>query len=221
MAPQSRKILKQRTGSTSNDFVDLASPSDCKAFLLIFARGTSEGGNMGETVGPALQSKLESLMPNQFMFQGVTYDASVEGDIELGAPGGQVATTLIDDCSSKCNNTQMFVSGYSEGAMVAHKGVAGAQIASKAKVAVSTQTFLVFPMLADMAMQGVLVYGDPFDGQTISGYPESKVKTFCATGDDVCKGEFVISAAHLAYVGADTDAGAEWIQQVATGNSTA
>ena len=92
---------------------------------------------MGETVGPALQSKLNQLMPNQFMFQGVTYSADVAGDIALGTPGGQVATSLIDQCAKQCPDTQMFVSGYSEGAMVAHKGVANAQAASKAKVAVS------------------------------------------------------------------------------------
>jgi cutinase len=92
---------------------------------------------MGETVGPALQDNLQKLMPGQFMYQGVTYSADVAGDIELGAPGGKVATGVINDCFAKCPKTQMFVSGYSEGAMVAHDGVGGASAAAKANVAVS------------------------------------------------------------------------------------
>jgi hypothetical protein len=54
----------------------------------MFACGTSERGNMGEILGPALQSKFNQFMPNQFMFQGVTQDADVAGNIALGTPGG-------------------------------------------------------------------------------------------------------------------------------------
>lgn len=56
---------------------------------------------------------------------------------------------------------------------------------------------------ADRLPQGVVVFGDPFDGAPIKGY-SGPIKTYCATGDDVCEGEFVITAAHLSYVGADT-----------------
>jgi cutinase len=64
-------------------------------------------------------------------------------------------------------------------------------------------------------VKGVVVFGDPFDGAEISGYPSSKIKTYCATGDFVCSGEFIISAAHLSYVGTDTQSAAQWIKTAA------
>ena len=38
-----------------------------------------------------------------------------------------------------------------------------------------------------------------------------KVKTYCATGDDVCKGMFVITETHLSY-GSDAADAAEFIK---------
>lgn len=55
-----------------------------------------------------------------------------------------------------------------------------------------------------------MVFGDPFDGAPIKGYA-GPIQTYCATGDEVCDGEFNISAAHLSYVGADTEAAVTYI----------
>ena len=80
---------------TANDLAS-ASGGSCSPFALVFARGTTEQGNLGGTVGPKLQKDLEAAMPGQWLYQGVTYDASVEGDIELGGPGGKAAAQIID-----------------------------------------------------------------------------------------------------------------------------
>jgi hypothetical protein len=133
---------------------------------------------MDEILGPALQSKLNQFMTNQFMFQGVTQDADVSGDIALGTPGRQVATSLIDQWATQCPDMKMFVSGTVKGPWLLIKGL---------------------PLRTS----------------------ESKVKAFCAKGDEVCNEMFITSAAHLSYVGVYIDTGAEWVQQVATESSTA
>lgn len=109
---------------------------NCKDNLLIFARGTTEIGNMGETVGPSLVEGLD-LSFQSWAFQGVTYDATVDGDECLGLPGGAVLAGLLEKAITTCPNSKIVVSGYSEGAMVAHNGVAYASDAAKAAVTVS------------------------------------------------------------------------------------
>jgi cutinase len=44
-----------------------------------------------------------------------------------------------------------------------------------------------------------VVFGDPDKDQPINGVAESKVATFCATGDTICDGTAIITAAHLSY----------------------
>ena len=36
-----------------------------------------------------------------------------------------------------------------------------------------------------------VLFGDPDDGQTFSSYSESNVDTYCATGDEICDGNFL------------------------------
>lgn len=54
------------------------------------------------------------------------------------------------------------MSGYSQGAQVTHK--AAAQVSDKTRVV------------------AIVLFGDPQNGQAISGFASSKVKTFCASG---------------------------------------
>ena len=92
----------------------------CAAYTLIYARGTGEIGTLGETVGPALQTGLTTLAPGKWSIQGVDYDATVDGDDCLGLPGGQIAAQQLEQVAAACPDTKFVVSGYSEGAMVAH-----------------------------------------------------------------------------------------------------
>lgn len=90
----------------------------CAPNTLIFARGTSELGTLGTTVGPLVAGGLEAIAPGQWSIQGVPYDASIAGDDCLGLPGGQIAAQLLASVASKCPKTKIVMSGYSEGAMV-------------------------------------------------------------------------------------------------------
>lgn len=64
LSPQDKETIAKRQATTSNDLLD----GICGDNLLIFARGTTELGNMGETVGPALQDGL-SAGPGSWAFR--------------------------------------------------------------------------------------------------------------------------------------------------------
>lgn len=46
--------------------------------------------------------------------------------------------------------------------------------------------------------QGVITFGDPFQGAPIKGYT-GPIETFCKVADGVCGGNFELSTAHLSY----------------------
>jgi predicted esterase len=54
----------------------------------------------------------------------------------IGLNGGVAMMNLIERTAQACPNTKIIVSGYSQGAMVAHNGVAFASAAAKRQVAV-------------------------------------------------------------------------------------
>ncbi|KAF2397846.1 cutinase-domain-containing protein [Trichodelitschia bisporula] len=171
----------------------------CKPYTLVFARGTTEPGTMGMTVGPTLSSGLKSAMPGKWDVQGVSYTADIAGDNCIGLPGGVKCMAQINKIAAKCPSTKMVVSGYSQGAMVARICVAFAEEKARRQVA------------------GIVVFGDPFNGAPVKDFPSENVKTFCAAGDGVCQGKFIISGAHLSYTGASTSQAVKWIQQRVTG----
>jgi Cutinase len=104
----------------------------CTANILIFAKGTLEPGEFGIIVGPPFTSKL----PAGWSRHGIQYDADIPGDYCLGLPGGMVARDVINQAAAKCPNSKLFVSGYSQGAMVIRNGLARASDAAKARVKV-------------------------------------------------------------------------------------
>jgi hypothetical protein len=53
----------------------------CKKVTLIYARGTTEFGTMGQTVGPALQRALQAKFPGQVSVMGVQYPADMGGAV--------------------------------------------------------------------------------------------------------------------------------------------
>jgi Cutinase len=105
---------------------------NCTENILIYARGTMEPGALGISVGPALAKAL----PSGWSSVGVDYDADIPGCYCLGLPGGMVAKDVINQAASRCPGSNIFVSGYSQGAMVIRNGLARADPSAKAKVKV-------------------------------------------------------------------------------------
>ncbi|KAF2434633.1 alpha/beta-hydrolase [Tothia fuscella] len=157
--------------------------ADCAPNILIFAKGTFEPGIYGILVGPSFTSGL----PAGWTTAGVAYDVDIPGDFCLGLPGGMVAKDIINQAAKKCPASNLFVSGYSQGAMAIRNGLARADESARARV------------------KGVVTFGDPFNGSPIKGY-KGPISIFCNTGDGVCTGNFELRPAHLSY-GFDTSAG--------------
>jgi cutinase len=64
--------LTKRASITENG---VAQNSGCQELTFIFARGTTEMGNMGSVVGPPVANQLNSLTGNKVTVQGVDYPA--------------------------------------------------------------------------------------------------------------------------------------------------
>ncbi|KAI9376146.1 cutinase-domain-containing protein [Aspergillus egyptiacus] len=158
--------------STASDVTD---NSGCKDLTFIFARGTTETGNMGTVIGPKVASELNSLTNNNAAIQGVNYPANAAGNAQLGAAGGPEMADLVNQALQQCPDTKVVLGGYSQGAMVVHNAAGKLQAGQ---------------------VVGAVTFGDPFKTQ----HPDTieHFKTWCATGDPVCRGGANFMA-HLSY----------------------
>lgn len=115
--------------------------TECAPVTVIFARGTVELGNVGSFAGPPFFNALDlAIGAENVAVQGVDYPATIEGYLEGGDRGG--ASTLADltnQAASACPNTQIVLSGYSQGAQVVHLGEAqiSAEVAARVAAVVS------------------------------------------------------------------------------------
>ena len=61
------------------------------------------------------------------------------------------------------------------------------------------------------ATKAVVLFGDPMSGRKIKGISSDKIKTVCATGDTICWGLPIITAAHMGY-SMDSLSSATWVK---------
>ena len=125
-----------------DDFSDTRNElSECKPVTVIFARGTVELGNVGSLAGPPFFNALDvAIGAENVGVQGVDYPATIEGYLEGGDPGGAATTAqLLEQAASQCPDTQIVLSGYSQGAQVVHLGEAmvSAEVAARIAAVVS------------------------------------------------------------------------------------
>lgn len=114
-SPITKRQFGFGSSSTSSDLED----GSCKAVTFIFARGSTETGNMGMTVGPATCTALKSdLGEDAVACQGV--GGSYIADIGSNAlPDGttqaaiEEATGLFELARTQCPETQVVAGGYS------------------------------------------------------------------------------------------------------------
>jgi len=184
------------TESTEVDVIEKR--AECKPWVLLYGRGTTEAGELGMTVGPSLAAGLRG--DPKWLVKGLGsregYNADLSGIYCIGMPGGMACKDILNKMAAECPNTKFVTSGYSQGAMVARICVGYANEAAKKQVA------------------GMLTFGDPFNGATVKGFPQDKIKVFCNPTDGVCKGDFSIGAGHLSY---STAGGVAWLKQLSGG----
>ncbi|RAK96786.1 carbohydrate esterase family 5 protein [Aspergillus ibericus CBS 121593] len=179
------------SGSMTENGVTQHSGS-CKKLTFIFARGTTEMGNMGSVVGPEVASQLASLTGNQVTVQGVNYPADWEGNMSLGSSGGPTMASYVKEALQQCPNTKVVLGGYSQGSMVVHNAANS---------------------LSAGQLSGAVLFGDPLKMTSVGKLSSSKVKEFCASGDPVCENGMNVMA-HLSY-GADAKEAAQFLVQAA------
>ena len=100
----------------------------------------------------------------------------------------------VKKARSKCPNTKIILSGYSQGAMVAHnafqQGVSSADIS------------------------GAVLFGDPLKTMKVGDLAADKVKEFCGTQDSICGTGQSPAGGHLSY-GSVADEAASFAIQAA------
>jgi len=182
--------LESRQFITTRNEVEDGSSSACPKAAYIFARGTTEPGNMGATVGPRTAAALTARYgASSVWIQGVggPYTATTATNL-LPDGASTVAINemvrLVNLAVSKCPNTKVTVGGYSQGAALTAAAVSKLPAATQSKVV------------------GAVLFGYTKNLQNrgqIPNYPAANTKIFCAVGDLVCTGSLVITAAHLSY----------------------
>ncbi|KFX96247.1 hypothetical protein V495_03604 [Pseudogymnoascus sp. VKM F-4514 (FW-929)] len=176
----------RQSSDTRNDLTD---GSACKAVTVIFARGTTESGNVGSLAGPPFFSALATAIgTDNLAVQGVEYPADIAGFLAGGDAGGsKKMAELVGQAMTQCPDTKVVMSGYSQGGQLVHNAAEQLSADSSAKVS------------------AVVIFGDPDDGDAVGSIPAANVDVICHDGDNICDGGILILAPHLTY---SMDAGA-------------
>ncbi|WYZ42518.1 hypothetical protein EsH8_VI_000217 [Colletotrichum jinshuiense] len=196
--PTATKDKRQTVGITANEF----KLSGCKDIIFVWARGSTELGNMGTVVGPGVANNLKSAFPGKVAVQGVDYAALLSTNFLPGGadPAGiSEMEDILGDIASKCPNAIVVTGGYSQGAALNHRAIEDLPAAQKNQIA------------------GVVTFGDTqwrADNGQIPNFPKEKVKIICAANprDTVCDGNLsaAVLAPHLSY-GANAGEGADFL----------
>ncbi|KAF5669348.1 cutinase 3 [Fusarium circinatum] len=196
---------RQLGGSITRNDLANGNSGSCPGVIFIFARGSTESGNLG-TLGPRVASKLEAkYSKNGVWIQGVggAYRATL-GDNALprGTSSAAIREMLghFNDANQKCPDAVLLAGGYSQGAALAAASVTDVDAGIREKIA------------------GVVLFGYTKNLQNrgkIPSYPEDRTKVFCNPGDLVCTGSLIVAAPHLAYQSAASGAAPEFLIQKA------
>lgn len=102
------------TGTVPITANELSGP--CRPVTFIFARGSTESGNIGKDVGGPLSYALKAHYGNNYVAtQGVDYGASLLGNLDKSgceAPGVSNFVKDIELAASKCPQTKIVIGGY-------------------------------------------------------------------------------------------------------------
>lgn len=109
MSSLSTELAKRQSVSNTRNELGL-----CRPITVIFARGTTEPGNVGTLTGPPFFNALDAVIGTQNVgVQGVPYQASIAGYLAGGDAGGSTnLATLTQQATSQCPHTQIVLSGY-------------------------------------------------------------------------------------------------------------
>ncbi|KAH6656629.1 cutinase [Truncatella angustata] len=169
----------------------------CKGMTVIFARGTTEAGNVGSVAGPPFFQALSSKVGGDLAVQGVEYPADIPGFLAGGdAAGSKKMASLVSQAMTKCPDTKVVMAGYSQGGQLVHNAAKMMSSATASKVAAA------------------VIFGDPDNGDAVQGVSSANTKVICHTGDNICQGGDLILVPHLTY-GQNADEAAAFVASAA------
>ncbi|CAN8100551.1 unnamed protein product [Discula destructiva] len=173
--------------TTANELTD---GTACRAVTLIYARGTTQDGNIGAAgdVGPLMMNNLSAILgADQLAVQGVDYDADISGFLQnfFGADdeGAQTMADLVVQATTQCPESKIVLSGYSQGAQVIHDAA----------------NILEEDTAAPAQIAAVMIFGDPDNGDPVGTVAPDKVNVICNDGDNICEGGVIPTEAHRTY----------------------
>ncbi|KAG6009453.1 hypothetical protein E4U21_002368 [Claviceps maximensis] len=186
---------------TRNDLENGQPP--CPKAIFIFARGSTEPGNMGASVGPIVANTLTNqLGKDGIWIQGVggPYTAGLpENAMPAGSSPAAIAEMgrLFTLANSKCPDSIILAGGYSQGAALAAAAISAASSVIREQIAAA----VLFGYTKNQQNNG-----------QIPNYPPDRVKVFCNAGDMVCTGSLFITEAHLNYAPAAANAAPQFLE---------
>ncbi|KAL6709645.1 hypothetical protein ACN47E_001073 [Coniothyrium glycines] len=191
------------SSSTQNDVTDGGA---CKAMTVLFARGTTESGNMGTIAGPPFVSAIGKMMGGAInvAVQGIEYPADIPGFLAGGDAGGStLMAQMVGQVRAKCPDTALVIAGYSQGGQLVHN--AAEMLSAQDSAFVSS----------------AVIFGDPDNGDAVGQVPAANTKIICATGDLICAGQAIVLAPHLSYGRNANEAAQFVISNMAAGGASA
>ncbi|KAH7077411.1 cutinase precursor [Paraphoma chrysanthemicola] len=183
--------LAALTSSTQND---VTNGGACKPMTVLFARGTTETGNMGTVAGPPFVSAIGSMMgAGNVAVQGIEYPANIPGFLAGGDKGGSaLMAKMVGMVRAQCPDTSLVMAGYSQGGQLVHNAASMLSAQDAAFV------------------NSAVIFGDPNNGDAVGNVAAADTMVVCHTGDLICAGQSVILAPHLTY-GRDGPAAAKFV----------
>jgi hypothetical protein len=112
-APEANAISARQLGSADTENA-LTDSTGCKATTIIFARGTTETGNVGTLAGPPFFDAVASAVGQQNVaVQGVDYPADIPGFLAGGDKQGSIdMAKLVQTAMTQCPQTKVVMAGY-------------------------------------------------------------------------------------------------------------
>ncbi|KAF9693997.1 hypothetical protein EKO04_007732 [Ascochyta lentis] len=188
--PQADTLEVRQFGASTRNELEQGDSSSCPKAIFIFARASTETGNMGSSTGPAVASALERAYgANQVWVQGVggPYSADLGSNaLPSGTSTAAIneAIRLFKQANTKCPSTPIVAGGYSQGTAVMAGAISKLEAALRDRVV------------------GTVLFGYTKNQQNrkaIPNYPAENLKIYCAAGDLVCTGTLAITVAHFSY----------------------
>ncbi|EEY19848.1 cutinase [Verticillium alfalfae VaMs.102] len=160
---------RQYASATSNQLID---GTPCRRVTLIYARGTTQDGNVGDAaaVGPVFFNALAQQGGRPPIWPSRAWTTRPTSSVS--SPEG---------AASQCPNTRIVLSGYSQGAQLVHNAAEQISAAVTARVT------------------AVLTFGDPDRDEAFGSIPAARTRVICRSGDNICDGGIIVTSPHRQY----------------------